>query len=105
MRIWRGGELLGGTHAVANQTCTLHVLALQRPKALTNVEGDWKRELRFLRDAAKILASFRPNGNTRSGVAKVEVAESAVETWDSLLSSGDCADLTLVREAKLVKIA
>mmetsp|Transcript_53047 Transcript_53047/g.150172 ORF Transcript_53047/g.150172 Transcript_53047/m.150172 type:complete len:381 (-) Transcript_53047:36-1178(-) len=65
-------------------------------EALTNVEGDWKRELRFLRDAARILASYRPTGHAGEGMARVPVAEGVVETWERILSSGEGADVTIV---------
>lgn len=64
-------------------------------EALTNVEGDWKRELRFLRDAAKILASYRPSGHAGAGLPRVPVAEGVVETWERILSTPDGADVTL----------
>mmetsp|Transcript_52773 Transcript_52773/g.153487 ORF Transcript_52773/g.153487 Transcript_52773/m.153487 type:complete len:367 (+) Transcript_52773:167-1267(+) len=65
-------------------------------EALTNVEGDWKRELRFLRDAAKILASYRPSGHAGGGVPRVPVAEGVVETWERILSTSEGADVTIV---------
>uniref|UniRef100_A0A7S0BCB0 BTB domain-containing protein n=1 Tax=Pyrodinium bahamense TaxID=73915 RepID=A0A7S0BCB0_9DINO len=64
-------------------------------EALTNVEGDWKRELRFLRDAAKILASYRPSGHAGGGVPRVAVAEGVVETWERILSTSEGADVTI----------
>eukprot|EP00421_Protoceratium_reticulatum_P009414 CAMPEP_0168364346 /NCGR_PEP_ID=MMETSP0228-20121227/4159_1 /TAXON_ID=133427 /ORGANISM="Protoceratium reticulatum, Strain CCCM 535 (=CCMP 1889)" /LENGTH=253 /DNA_ID=CAMNT_0008377101 /DNA_START=52 /DNA_END=810 /DNA_ORIENTATION=+ len=64
-------------------------------EALTNVEGDWKRELRFLRDAAKILASYRPSGHAGGGVPRVPVAEGVVETWERILSTCEGADVTI----------
>jgi len=64
-------------------------------EALTNVEGDWKRELRFLRDAAKILASYRSLGHTGGGVPRVPVAEGAVEMWEKLLGTAEGADFTI----------
>lgn len=66
-------------------------------EALTNVEGDWKRELRFLRDAAKILATFRAGvQEAAQALLRVPVAEGAVETWDRLLSTLEGADVTIV---------
>jgi len=64
-------------------------------EALTNVEGDWKRELRFLRDAARILASYRPSGHVGGGMLRVPVAEGVVETWEQILSNGEGTDVTL----------
>lgn len=61
-------------------------------EALTNVEGDWKRELKFLRDSAKILATYRP---TR-GVTRVAVAESVLDLWDKVLNSPDGTDVAIV---------
>jgi len=63
-------------------------------EALTNVEGDWKRELRFLRDAARILASYRPSGHT-GGQLRVPVAEGVVETWERILNTSEGADVTI----------
>lgn len=68
-------------------------------EALTNVEGDWKRELRFLRDAAKILASYRTSGTVGAGLPRVPVAEGAVETWERMLSTLEGADTTIVCNA------
>mmetsp|Transcript_38576 Transcript_38576/g.120038 ORF Transcript_38576/g.120038 Transcript_38576/m.120038 type:complete len:383 (+) Transcript_38576:103-1251(+) len=67
-------------------------------EALTNVEGDWKRELRFLRDAAKILASYRPSGHAGGGVPRVPVAEGVVETWESVLADAESADVAILVE-------
>lgn len=63
-------------------------------EALTNVEGDWKREMRFLRDAAKILASYREYEKGRSdNKAPVEVV--TIEMWEKILSSQEGADVTI----------
>ncbi|CAK0826408.1 unnamed protein product [Prorocentrum cordatum] len=70
-------------------------------EALTNVEGDWKRELRFLRDAAKILATFRSGvQEATQALLRVPVAEGAVETWDRLLSTLEGADPSCAAPAR-----
>eukprot|EP00928_Gymnodinium_smaydae_P072340 TRINITY_DN55708_c0_g1_i1.p1 TRINITY_DN55708_c0_g1~~TRINITY_DN55708_c0_g1_i1.p1 ORF type:complete len:476 (+),score=69.76 TRINITY_DN55708_c0_g1_i1:44-1471(+) len=65
-------------------------------EALTNVEGDWRRELAFLRDAARILASYRPSRLATGGVSRVFVAEGAVDTWERLLTTTEGADVIIV---------
>lgn len=67
-------------------------------EALTNVEGDWKREMRFLRDAARILASYRENDSgPKPTTAPVNVA--TIIMWEKICDSMEGADVSIICRA------
>jgi len=67
-------------------------------EALTNVEGDWKREMRFLRDAARILASYREHEKgPMPTTTPINIA--TVEMWEKISTTTEGADVTIVCQA------
>lgn len=67
-------------------------------EALTNVEGDWKREMRFLRDAARILASYREHEkDLNSTTTPINIA--TVEMWEKICNTMEGADVTIMCRA------
>jgi len=64
-------------------------------EAMANDKGAFKNPEKNMRDAAKVLASYRPP-SSRFGVCRVPVALVVVEMWEDIMNTQGSADVTIV---------